>query len=85
VRRSAPEAVTAVRTIGAWAGIDLHPSICTGRAISEALLERGILVKETHASTLRVAPPLTTDPADLDWAIDQIGEVIAAAARVRAR
>ena len=79
VRRTNPGAVIAVRTIGAWAGIDLHPSTGTGRSISEALVGRGILVKDTHAHTLRVAPPLTTDPADLDWAIGQIGEVIAAA------
>ena len=80
VRRTTPGAVTAVRTIGAWAGIDLHPSTGTGRSISEALVERGILMKDTQAHTLRMAPPLTTDPADLDWAIGQLGEVIAAAA-----
>ncbi len=79
VRRTTPGAVTAVRTIGAWAGIDLDPCVGTARAISEALVARGILVKDTHAHTLRVAPPLTTDPADLDWAIGQLGEVIAAA------
>ncbi len=79
VRRTTPGAVTAVRTIGAWAGIDLDPSVGKARAISEALVGRGILVKDTHTHTLRVAPPLTTDPADLDWAIGQLGEVIAAA------
>jgi ornithine--oxo-acid transaminase len=79
VRRTTPGAITAVRTIGAWAGIDLHPSIGSARSISEALVERNILVKDTHTYTLRVAPPLTTDPSDLDWAIGQLGEVIAAA------
>ncbi|HEY6530820.1 MAG TPA: aminotransferase class III-fold pyridoxal phosphate-dependent enzyme, partial [Acidimicrobiales bacterium] len=78
VWRSSPGAVTGVRTIGAWAGIDLHPSVGTARTISEALVERGVLVKDTQSQTMRVAPPLTTDPGDLDWAISQIGEVIVA-------
>jgi len=74
-----PGALVAVRTIGAWAGIDLAPSVGTGRSISESLVGRGVLVKDTHTHTIRVAPPLTTDPADLDWAIDQLGAVIDAA------
>jgi ornithine--oxo-acid transaminase len=71
-------AITAVRTIGAWAGVDLDPSVGTGRSVSEELVSRSVLVKDTHAHTIRIAPPLTTDPADLDWALDQIGAVIAA-------
>ncbi len=78
MRRTTPGAITEVRTIGAWAGIDLHASTGTARAVSEALVDRGILMKDTHTRTLRMAPPLTTDPADLDWAIGQLGEVIAA-------
>ena len=79
VAADANGAVTAVRTIGAWAGIDLDPRVGTGRSISEALMGRGVLVKDTQRQTIRVAPPLTTDPADLDWAIGQLGEVVMAA------
>jgi ornithine--oxo-acid transaminase len=75
-----PGAITAVRTIGAWAGVDVHPSLGTARSISESLLARGDLVKDTHTHTVRFAPPLTTEPSDLDWALDQLGAVIAAAA-----
>jgi len=72
------DAIDAVRTIGAWAGIDLAPSVGTARSVSESLMERGVLVKDTHTHTLRLAPPLTTDPADLTWAIGQLDQVLAA-------
>ena len=72
-------AVVGVRTIGAWAGVDVAPAVGTARSISEAMMARGVLVKDTHAQTIRLAPPLTTDPADLDDAIAVLGEVIAAA------
>jgi ornithine--oxo-acid transaminase len=75
-----PGTITAVRTIGAWAGVDLAPHVGTGRSISEALLARGVLVKDTHEETIRLAPPLTTDPVDLDWAIAQLGDAVAEAA-----
>ena len=50
--------VTAVRGIGLWAGVDIDPSLGTGRQLSERLLERGVLVKDTHGATIRLAPPL---------------------------
>lgn len=71
------DSIDAVRTIGAWAGIDLAPSVGTARSVSEALMHRGVLVKDTHTHTLRLAPPLTTDPADLTWAITQLDQVLA--------
>jgi ornithine--oxo-acid transaminase len=80
VRRATPGGLASVRTVGAWAGIDVDPSLGTARTISEELARRGVLLKDTNTHTLRMAPPLTTDPADLDWALHQIGEVVAAAA-----
>ncbi|WP_327133282.1 ornithine--oxo-acid transaminase [Streptomyces sp. NBC_01343] len=71
-------AVTAVRGRGLWAGVDIDPAHGTGREISEALMERGVLVKDTHGSTIRIAPPLVIDKEDLDWGLDQLREVLAA-------
>ncbi|WP_026927356.1 ornithine--oxo-acid transaminase [Granulicoccus phenolivorans] len=68
--------LTAVRVAGLWAGVDIEPSRGTGRAVAERLLTRGVLVKETHGQTIRIAPPLTIRTADLDWAIDQLRLVL---------
>lgn len=40
------------------------------------LLDRGILAKDTHGSTIRLAPPLVIEPAQLDWLCDQLAEVL---------
>ncbi|MEU6756694.1 ornithine--oxo-acid transaminase [Streptomyces sp. NPDC046685] len=71
-------AVTAVRGRGLWAGVDVDPARGTGREISEKLMERGVLVKDTHGSTLRIAPPLVISKEDLDWGLDQLRSVLAA-------
>ncbi|WP_026422214.1 ornithine--oxo-acid transaminase [Actinokineospora inagensis] len=68
--------VAEVRGRGLWAGVELAPSAPTGRAASEALLARGILCKETHDTTLRIAPPLVITPTEIDHAINILTEVI---------
>ena len=70
-------AVETVRGRGLWAGVDINPSIGTGREISERLMERGVLVKDTHGSTIRIAPPLVISKEDLDWGIAQLRAVLA--------
>ncbi|MBT2544585.1 ornithine--oxo-acid transaminase [Streptomyces sp. ISL-44] len=71
-------AVTAVRGRGLWAGVDIDPSRGTGRQISEKLMELGVLVKDTHGSTIRIAPPLVISKEDLDWGLDQLRSLLAA-------
>jgi ornithine--oxo-acid transaminase len=68
--------VEAVRTRGLWAGIDLDPALMTGRELCERMLLRGVLVKDTHGSTVRLAPPLTIDEGDLTWMADQLEAVV---------
>ncbi|MEV0847978.1 ornithine--oxo-acid transaminase [Streptomyces sp. NPDC049954] len=70
------DAVRAVRGRGLWAGVDVDPSYGTGREISERLMERGVLVKDTHGSTIRLAPPLVISEEDLDWGLAQLREVL---------
>jgi ornithine--oxo-acid transaminase len=72
--------VTAVRSIGLWAGVDVDPGLATGREVCVALAERGVLVKDTHGSTIRLAPPLVVEPAELDWAVDQLADALASLA-----
>ncbi|MFG2075788.1 ornithine--oxo-acid transaminase [Nonomuraea maritima] len=68
--------VEAVRGRGLWAGVDLAPGGLGGRQAAEALMTRGVLCKETHGHTLRIAPPLVISEPDLDHALDAIGEVV---------
>ncbi|HET6291170.1 MAG TPA: ornithine--oxo-acid transaminase [Amycolatopsis sp.] len=65
-----------VRGRGLWAGIDIAPGGPTGREASTALAERGVLCKETHDHTLRIAPPLVITREELDRGIDVITEVV---------
>ncbi|MFP8886049.1 ornithine--oxo-acid transaminase [Streptomyces mangrovi] len=71
-------AVEAVRGRGLWAGVDVVPSLGTGREISERLMGRGVLVKDTHGSTIRIAPPLVISKEDLDWGLERLGAVLGA-------
>jgi ornithine--oxo-acid transaminase len=68
--------VVAVRGAGLWAGVDIDPELATGRAVCEALMGRGVLAKDTHGSTIRLAPPIVIEEGDLDWAVDQLAEVL---------
>ncbi|WP_328733095.1 ornithine--oxo-acid transaminase [Streptomyces caniferus] len=66
----------AVRSRGLWAGIDLDPALMTGREACLRLLDRGVLAKDTHGSTIRLAPPLTIEADQLDWMCDQLSDVL---------
>ncbi|MHA4819776.1 ornithine--oxo-acid transaminase [Streptomyces aculeolatus] len=70
-------AVREVRGRGLWAGVDIDPAHGTGRQLSEKLMARGVLVKDTHGSTIRIAPPLVITKEDLDWGLTQLREVLA--------
>ena len=77
LRDEAPATVREVRGIGLWAGIELHPDAGPARRRCETLLDDGVLVKDTHVSTLRLAPPLTIETADLDRGVDAVVRALA--------
>ncbi|MCA0969627.1 ornithine--oxo-acid transaminase [Halobacillus litoralis] len=62
-----------VRGKGLFIGVELTEP---ARGYCEELKEKGLLCKETHQNVIRFAPPLVIDQKDLDWAIDQIKEVL---------
>lgn len=68
--------LAASRGVGLWAGLDLAADRGTGRGLSERLLARRVLVKDTHGQTIRLAPPLTIARNDLDWALDQLTDAL---------
>ncbi len=75
--------ITAVRGSGLFIGVEIDPALGSARAICEALMERGLLSKETHETVVRLAPPLTISKAEIDWAMDQIREVVGEMDQVR--
>jgi ornithine--oxo-acid transaminase len=70
------DGVLAVRGLGLWAGVDVDPARGTGKEISLRLAARGVLVKDTHDSTLRFAPPLVVTAQEIDWAVEQFAAVL---------
>jgi ornithine--oxo-acid transaminase len=69
--------VTGFRSRGLWAGVDVDPAVGTGREISERLMQEGILVKDTHGSTIRLAPPLTITGEEIETALATLEKVLA--------
>ncbi|MGC2111010.1 MAG: aminotransferase class III-fold pyridoxal phosphate-dependent enzyme [Candidatus Korobacteraceae bacterium] len=62
-----------VRGKGLWLGIELN---VPARPYCEALMEQGILCKETHEFVIRIAPPLVITCEEIDWAFERIKRVI---------
>ncbi|MEB3100317.1 ornithine--oxo-acid transaminase [Ferviditalea candida] len=62
-----------IRGRGLFIGIELS---VPARPFCEKLMRSGLLCKETHENTIRFAPPLTIDRQELDWAFEQIRNVL---------
>jgi ornithine--oxo-acid transaminase len=67
-----PGVVTEVRGRGLWIGIELVPDGSPARETCERLLDMGVLAKDTHETTVRLAPPLCVSREDLEWAAERI-------------
>ncbi|WP_439689737.1 ornithine--oxo-acid transaminase [Curtobacterium sp. SP.BCp] len=70
------QGVVTHRVAGLWAGIDIDPALGTGKEIAHDMADRGVLVKDTHGSTIRFAPPLVVTDDEVRHAIDVLGEVL---------
>ena len=75
--------INEVRGRGLFIGIEVNPDLGSARAVCEALMQRGLLSKETHETVVRLAPPLIITKAEIDWALQQIREVVGEMDRVR--
>jgi ornithine--oxo-acid transaminase len=73
-----PSAVSAVSGRGLWAGVTF--TTLDGRAVCERLAALGVLAKETHGSTIRLAPPLVISSDDLSWGLERFSEAALSAA-----
>ena len=68
--------VERVRVRGLWAGVDMDPSVASGREVCERLLAEGVLAKDTHGATIRLAPPLVVEESEVELPVDTLGRVL---------
>ena len=68
--------VKAVRGRGLMIAVELHPDAGGARPRCEQLQRRGLLCKETHEHTIRIAPPLIVTDSEVDWIAEQFAGVL---------
>lgn len=68
--------VKEVRGKGLWIGIELKPEAGGARKFCEALKREGMLCKETHTHTIRLAPPLVINREQIDWCLERLAKVL---------
>ncbi|MGY0778819.1 ornithine--oxo-acid transaminase [Azospirillum argentinense] len=61
---------------GLMLAVELHPEAGGARRYCEALRARGVLAKDTHDHTIRIAPPLVITREQVDWALEQFDAVL---------
>ncbi|MBS0363167.1 MAG: ornithine--oxo-acid transaminase [Proteobacteria bacterium] len=70
------DSVKAVRGRGLMIAVELHAEAGGARRVCEALQARGLLAKETHEHTIRIAPPLILTDDQADWIAEQFAAVL---------
>ncbi|MFG3343281.1 ornithine--oxo-acid transaminase [Glycomyces sp. NPDC048151] len=68
--------VSDIRVCGLWAGVDLAEGGPSAREVCERMMRLGVLAKETHERTVRIAPPLVITPEEIDQGVAALAEAI---------
>lgn len=76
LRNLVGQGVVGIRVRGLWAGVDVDPGLMSGRELCEGLLEHGVLAKDTHGSTIRLAPPLVASEEEIDILLDALRDTL---------
>jgi len=76
--------IKGLRGKGLFVGIEIDPHRARAREVCERLMAQGVLSKETHATVVRLAPPLVVTREQLDWAVERIGFVLAEMGKLKA-
>ena len=74
-KRSSP-VLADTRGRGLFIGMQLNPDMISARAFCERLMAQGLLTKDTHATVVRLAPPLIIQRQEVDWALTRIEQVL---------
>jgi ornithine--oxo-acid transaminase len=75
LRRIRNPLIKDVRGRGLMLAVEFYPEAGGARPYCLALKERGMLCKDTHTHTIRLAPPLVITREEVDWALEQIAAV----------
>jgi ornithine--oxo-acid transaminase len=65
-----------VRGKGLWIGVELHEKVGSAWNICIKMLSKGILMKDTHQTTIRFAPPLIITQGEVDFVLNAFEEVL---------
>ena len=76
LRKLGHPAITDIRGKGLLIGVEIDPAFASARAVCEALMLEGVLTKDTHHTVVRLAPPLTIERAQIDFAVAALGRVL---------
>lgn len=71
------KSIKEIRQIGLWIGLELNESAGGARRYCEALMAEGMLCKETHVNTIRIAPPLVITSEEVEWMLGKLQTVFA--------
>jgi ornithine--oxo-acid transaminase len=70
------KSVAEIRAVGLWVGIQLVEGAPPARVVCEQLLEKGLLCKDTHETTIRLATPLCVTAPEVDGMVTTLVEVL---------
>lgn len=70
--------ISEIRVAGLWAGVELSEAAPPAREVCERMAKAGVLCKETHSTTIRIAPPLVITPEEIDHAVNVLKEALTA-------
>lgn len=70
------QGVTEVRHKGLWVGVDIDRQVMTGHEMAVRLFARNVIAKEAHEQTLRLSPAFSIYPGEIDYAVNQIRDVL---------
>jgi ornithine--oxo-acid transaminase len=66
-----------IRGRGLWLAIEIKKEAGRARPFCERLMQEGLLCKETHEQSIRLAPPLVISKDECDWALERLIRVLA--------
>lgn len=65
-----------VRGVGLFIGLEIDPHRVSARTVCEHLMTQGVLSKETHATVVRLAPPLIISKEELTFCLGALKHVL---------
>ena len=71
-------AITGIRGLGLFVGVDFDPAFASARRICDELVGLGVLTKDTHGTVVRLAPALTIERAEIDFAVEALSKALQA-------